>query len=187
MADSGDARVAFIGFGVRTYLTSSWPTVDLSVDAVRDIARDLAQAGVGTTMLDDPTTGQLAQLGPALAVAIQAATAEVPNALVVMWAGHAELVGDELRLILHDTVHADDGTKRLFDLALQAARTGARDILLLIDVCYAGAGLVDVLQGFSVAIEQALTTSSAKVWWGVVASAQAWEPARNGRPLGPVM
>jgi hypothetical protein len=178
MADEASVRLAVVAFGVGHY-AGAWKDVADSVQALRDLTGELQGRGIAAGLTEDPTSGDLFKLRPALEKAIRSATAEPPSALILLWAGHAEVWGTELRLILADTQTKEDGTPRLSDLAAQAAQSGARDILLLVDACYAGQGLGDALRAFQSVLEEGLAGTTG-LWWGVVTAAQPWEEARNG-------
>ena len=60
---------------------------------------------------------------------------------MVLWAGHADVYGGTLRLRTTDSRLPDVRDLPASELAVRAAGSGAGQVLLVIDACFAGAGL----------------------------------------------
>jgi tetratricopeptide (TPR) repeat protein len=97
-------------------------------------------------------------------------------AVLVLWSGHAELDAGRLHLIAHDTAKgsAVDLTPDWF--ADLVARTGATRFLLLLDTCFAGAGMVSAQH----IAQQVANRTNGRFWFGVMAAAHSFERARDG-------
>ncbi|WP_369258108.1 AAA family ATPase [Streptomyces sp. R35] len=100
---------------------------------------------------------------------------------IVLWSGHGQLRNDRLRLIVHDTLDIKDSeqTYGMDTLTSAALRSGADQILLLVDTCYSGAGVL-------ASLDEALADLAAKTlppgrsnWLGVVASCRPQEKAEG--------
>ena len=102
------------------------------------------------------------------------------GALILMWAGHGErTAGSSLHLVARNTRPRSVPVLTPELLAQLAARTGASQILLILDTCYSGGGAVPALE-VAEAVLAAVPPEAERVWFGVVTSAQALEKARDG-------
>ncbi|MGI8776360.1 MAG: AAA family ATPase [Acidimicrobiales bacterium] len=100
-------------------------------------------------------------------------------ALMVMWAGHGEQSATgTLRLITGDAYPNVNPSVTAEWLAAQAVYTGASQVLLVLDTCYAGQAIIDAAG--LVARLKANLGEPKPVWVGILASAQAYEQARDG-------
>src|SRR5262249_34225283 len=102
------------------------------------------------------------------------------GALILLWSGHGmPAVNGDLHLIGRNTISGAASVLRSGFVAELATKTGASQILLLFDTCYAGTG---VLSAATVArrVLQELPPNAERIWVGVVASALELQPARDG-------
>ncbi|MBL7253060.1 hypothetical protein [Paractinoplanes lichenicola] len=99
--------------------------------------------------------------------------------LILLWTGHGEIGPDgRLKLLVRTTDTADDEIATAGKLGEWATRTGARQVLVVVDTCYSGGGVVD-----AVAMADAVLAGRADTewaWFGVVAASRGDEPARSG-------
>src|SRR5262249_31111693 len=100
------------------------------------------------------------------------------DTLVVLWAGHAGVHGGTLRLQTTDSRLPDVRDLLASELAVRAAGSGAGQVLLIIDACFAGAGLGPALDG-AVSVLRA-DPPAGRVYAGVLVSCLAGEPAYDG-------
>ncbi len=98
------------------------------------------------------------------------------SCLIVLWSGHADRQPEGLHLIARNT--SKGGTRELTPeyLASRIARSGATQILLLLDTCYAGEGVLEAQH----VIAQIKLERSDTTWFGVLGSTLALERARDG-------
>jgi tetratricopeptide (TPR) repeat protein len=98
--------------------------------------------------------------------------------LIVIWIGHGEIgANHSLRLIGRSKVD-DVEVASAGELGEWAARTGAQQVLVVIDTCFSGGGVVDAVR-----LAEAVNSGRAspeKVWFGVLAACLGDEPARSG-------
>lgn len=104
---------------------------------------------------------------------------------VVLWSGHGVLDDRELRLIVRDTVDPEfDGEVHSANLlASTASLSGADQVLLLIDTCHAGAGVVPSLEKALGRLSQRNLPPGRWAWFGVIASCRPQEKAEAGGVL----
>ncbi len=99
------------------------------------------------------------------------------QAALVIWSGHAEVAGSDLRFAARDTLRAKDPDEAYdaSSLTYRALESGADQILVLIDTCFAGAVAPQALkQVLDRRAEQALGPGRS-AWLGILASCQADE------------
>ncbi|GIJ51648.1 hypothetical protein Val02_85340 [Virgisporangium aliadipatigenens] len=105
--------------------------------------------------------------------------------LIVVWSGHGANVQNELRFVTRDTKEpTQNGTYPPSALAELAVNSGAEQILLIVDTCYAGAGLVPVLSMADRMTDAAGQTPS--IWFGVLAATVSYTEAVEGALLSHV-
>ncbi|MDY0743312.1 AAA family ATPase [Paucibacter sp. R3-3] len=98
--------------------------------------------------------------------------------LILSWTGHG-LVDANNELRLQGTSGGFDvDVARASDLGEWAARTGARRVLVLIDTCFAGRGVIDAARVASAVSAGRRDPGSA--WFAVIAASLGDEPARSG-------
>lgn len=98
--------------------------------------------------------------------------------LIVLWTGHGVVEENRLKLKGPATDSADGNIVTAADLGGLAARTGATQILVVLDTCYSGRGVPAAL----VTVDAVLAGRAdlTGTWFGVVASARGDEPSRSG-------
>lgn len=112
------------------------------------------------------------------------------GSLIVMWTGHGRPDADEVYLIgapdpaggAAQPPATDPEVATPGELARWAARTGARQVFLLLDVCYAGGGVPDVIRRAAAVFNQRADTS--RDWFGVFAACRPDELALSGALAG---
>ncbi|MFJ4533350.1 tetratricopeptide repeat protein [Streptomyces nigrescens] len=100
---------------------------------------------------------------------------------VVLWSGHAGMSDGRLRLLTRDTTDVGDEEQTYSTelLAGAALRCGADQILLLIDTCHSGAGVLPAMHKAVQAWSQRTIPPGRSAWLGVVASCQCEELAHG--------
>ncbi|WP_407286220.1 tetratricopeptide repeat protein [Streptomyces sp. BP-8] len=100
---------------------------------------------------------------------------------VVLWSGHAELSHSALRLITRDTADIGDEEETYSTelLASAALRCGADQILLVVDTCHSGAGVLPALHKALRTWAERTLPEGRSAWLGVVASCQPEERAHG--------
>ncbi|MFD9373229.1 caspase family protein [Streptomyces sp. NPDC060020] len=167
-----------LGIVVENYrLSKKFRTLTGATTQMRELCALLEARGYTPTVLPDP--GQ-----PDIKAAVKdwatgRSAAQVRGPAVVLWSGHGVLDRQGLRLILHDTEDAryGDETYSAILLTEAAMRSGADQMLLLIDTCHAGAGVMESLDtAFDVLTAQNLPPGRS-TWLGVLASSRPQEKA----------
>ncbi|WP_127502348.1 AAA family ATPase [Actinoplanes solisilvae] len=99
--------------------------------------------------------------------------------LIVLWTGHGELGPDrQLKLLGRTTDTDDDEIATARKLGEWAARTGATQVLVVVDTCHSGGGVPDALAMADAVLAGRADPGAA--WFGVVAASRGDEPARSG-------
>ncbi|TXS50842.1 tetratricopeptide repeat protein [Streptomyces sp. t39] len=98
---------------------------------------------------------------------------------VVVWSGHAQVHDGRLHLITGDTEDPDDEEQvyRTELLTAAALRSGADQILLVVDTCHSGAGVLEPLRRAMEDFARTSLPEGRAQWLGVVASCQSGERA----------
>jgi hypothetical protein len=102
----------------------------------------------------------------------------VDGSLIVVWIGHGTVGADHTLRMLVRSKGDDVEVAKAGDLGEWVARTGARQILVVIDTCFSGAGIVDAAQ-LADAVNSG-RVSPEKTWFGAIAASLKDEPARSG-------
>ncbi|MEW1831422.1 ATP-binding protein, partial [Streptomyces sp. NPDC088196] len=166
-----------LGVAVRTYEAGQFRELPNAVKQLEELCTLLEGYGYTPTVVKDPGRDSLKGSVEEWRKGWEEGGSHGPA--IVVWSGHGVLQGQDLRLIVHDT-HAVDDEEQTYSARLltsAALRSGADQVLMLIDTCYAGAGVVESLQ-------KALFTWSARslpegrsTWLGVVASCRPQKKA----------
>ncbi|MFD4676127.1 hypothetical protein ACFWNN_40825 [Lentzea sp. NPDC058450] len=98
--------------------------------------------------------------------------------LIVLWTGHGVVEADRLKLIGPATAKTDGSVATAAELGEYAARTGASQVLVVLDTCYSGRGVPAALVTVDAVLAGRADLSG--TWFGVVASARGDEPSRSG-------
>ncbi|MER5934636.1 tetratricopeptide repeat protein [Streptomyces sp. NPDC002054] len=101
---------------------------------------------------------------------------------VVLWSGHGLLGADaELRLIVGDTRDPEDEEETYAARLLTAAALAGRadQVLMLIDTCYAGAGVMEALNKALGSLSGGSLPPDRAAWLGVIASCRPREQAEG--------
>src|SRR5262249_19544848 len=162
----------FVGIGVGTYEDPDLSELPRAIPDIKGLGALLGGAFT-VTELADPTKAEVEDR----LVALREAGAE-HDTLVVLWAGHADVYGGTLRLRTTDSRLPDVRDLPASELAVRAAGSGAGQVLLVIDVCFAGAGLGSALDA-AVSVLRA-DPPAGRVYAGVMVSCLAGEPAYDG-------
>ena len=168
-----------LGVAVRTYKAEQFPELPNAVQQLNELCALLKGYGYTPTVVEDPGRDSLKGSVEEWRKGWEESGSHGPA--IVVWSGHGVLQDQDLRLIVHDT-HAVDDEEQTYSARLltsAALRSGADQVLMLIDTCYAGAGVVESLQ-------KALFTWSARslpegrsTWLGVVASCRPQKKAEG--------
>ena len=101
------------------------------------------------------------------------------GSLVLLWNGHGEFGPDgQLRLMGRSSETSDAALATAAQLGEWAARTGAAQVLVIVDTCYSGSGVVSTLEMANAVIAGRANPGGA--WFGVLAASQRDELARSG-------
>lgn len=171
-----DAKRLYVGVGVGTYSDPAFSKLPNAVEDVRKLGSYLQEhRDYRAEPILDPTEDAARS---ALKRHLETNALPPGSALVFLWAGHGETAPEALHLIATDTKKgaAPDLTPKF--LASVIARCGATQALLLLDTCFSGTGVIDVLLG----IDQVWCECGDKLAWvGVLSSTLDFERARDGR------
>ncbi|MGW6208528.1 tetratricopeptide repeat protein [Streptomyces sp. NPDC055089] len=112
---------------------------------------------------------------------------------LVIWSGHGVRAEEQLRLVLSDLKPADDPGQRkarllrhgvTADLLVSdAIASGAEQVLVIIDACYAGGGVVPGLGTALRRWEEESAPPGHTKWLGIMASCQSHETSDGSGPL----
>jgi tetratricopeptide (TPR) repeat protein len=102
----------------------------------------------------------------------------VDGSLILVWIGHGAVGADHTLRMLVRSGQDDVQAAKAGDLGEWAARTGARQSLVVIDTCFSGTGVVEAAR-LADAVNSG-RASPGKAWFGVVAASLGDEPARSG-------
>ncbi|MGP3685533.1 tetratricopeptide repeat protein [Streptomyces sp. IBSNAI002] len=156
---------------------AKFPALTGATAQMRELCALLETRGYTPTVLPDP--GQPDLVPAVKGWATGRGTDRLRGPAVILWSGHGVLDRQELRLVLHDTEDAryGDETYSANLLTEAALRSGADQMLLLIDTCHAGAGVMESLDtAFSRLTSQNLPPGRSG-WLGVLASSRPQEKA----------
>lgn len=166
----------FVGVAVSTYDYATFAALPQTVSGVNRVGEILSayyQVDVLSDLLESEARATLRRL-------LAQNCLPTGGALIVLWSGHGAPIKDVLHLIMRDT--QPGSTTPEVDssfVASLATGTGANQILLLFDTCYAGAGVVSAVT-VARRVLQELPPNAERIWIGVVASALDLQPARDG-------
>jgi tetratricopeptide (TPR) repeat protein len=167
----------FFGVGTTTYNNPAFIELPHAADDVRRVGERFAEESFETSVtLDQPKLVIQEVLDDELTVDRLPAGAP----LVVLWSGHAapNLALDTVLLFSTDDTPQTATAMTLAQVAASAARTGASQILIMVDACYAGQSVIDAATVCD-RVASALPDQQGR-WTGVIASSQNYERAVDG-------
>ncbi|ABK98753.1 AAA family ATPase [Pelobacter propionicus] len=168
-------KALFVGIGVGTY--DHFNPLPKAISEVNDLAGILENRGYNVKVIVDPDTPKgISELKTALPKEHFGRG----GSLVVLWSGHGETTPEgALHLVPTDAEPGDAPQLTSDYLAGLAARTGANQIMLVLDTCFSGSGIIAA--GTVVdKVQRELPPGNPHVWVGVVASALDYERSKDG-------
>jgi tetratricopeptide (TPR) repeat protein len=106
---------------------------------------------------------------------LKALADERATALVLVWSGHGRAEGGQLLLRTRESAGELEAT----EVIRHCVRSGAAQLLFLIDSCHAGQAVVDAARVASELLAE-YPPDKERVWFGIVVSCRAAEQARDG-------
>ncbi|MBT1189832.1 tetratricopeptide repeat protein, partial [Streptomyces sp. CJ_13] len=178
-----EIRGTALGVVVENYQSDGFRQLTGATAQMRELCELLEERGYGTTVVEDPEWSAVSRPLGDWARNWRATGGHGPA--VVLWSGHGVLDDRELRLIVRDTVDPEfDGEVHSANLlASTASLSGADQVLLLIDTCHAGAGVVPSLEKALGRLSQRNLPPGRWAWFGVIASCRPQEKAEAGGVL----
>ncbi|EDX26256.1 peptidase C14 [Streptomyces sp. Mg1] len=178
-----EIRGTALGVVVENYQSGRFRQLTGATEQMRELCELLEERGYGTTVVEDPECSAVNKPLGDWARSWRATGGHGPA--VVLWSGHGVLDDGELRLIVRDTVDPEfDGEVHSANLlASTASLSGADQVLLLIDTCHAGAGVVPSLEKALGRLSQRNLPPGRWAWFGVIASCRPQEKAEAGGVL----
>ena len=164
----------FVGVGVGEY-DKGHPRLDRAVPDVEAVA-GLLEAWFDCTVLRDPGEDEARSYLRDL----RGSLPEGGGCLVLLWSGHAiPSPADGLRLLARDSGDYDnDGLGAGSDVAASCARSGASQLLLVVDTCFSGEAVA--AGELAALIMRRSPPEGEHVWVGVLTSCLPEEAARDG-------
>ncbi len=168
----------YVGVGVGAYEHhDKYPLLEKAVPEVEDVSRILAEYGYNVHVFKDPDRSVVADKLDDL---LQQDVLRSGGSLVILWSGHGEPAAKGgLNLIARNTKPGSAALLTPEYLADLAARTGANQILLILDTCFSGGGVMPATV-VADAVLRELPPDAKRVWIGVVASTMDFERAKDG-------
>ncbi|MFE3792400.1 caspase family protein, partial [Streptomyces goshikiensis] len=175
-----EIRGAALGVVVENYQSGRFPQLTGATAQMRELCELLEERGYGTTVVEDPEWNDVNKPLGGWARNWRATGGHGPA--VVLWSGHGVLDDGELRLIMRDTVDPEFvGEVHPANLLVSTAlHSSADQMLLLIDTCHAGAGVVPSLKKALDRLSQRNVPPGRSAWFGVIASCRPQEKAEAG-------
>ncbi len=166
----------FLGIGVSSYDAGTLPALPHAVADVQTLACYLkAERGFQAEPVTDPTEDEARA---ALKQQLKKDSLPRGSAVVLLWSGHGELLPEGgLHLIARNTERGAAPELTAGHLASYLARCGATQVLLLLDTCFSGSG---VLEAQRVVDQVQRECTPHQVWFGVLAASRDFERARDG-------
>ena len=172
-----EARRLFFGVGVGTYDNPAAFAPLKAAEEVGEVAQVLA--GYGYAVTPSPPHPGLADANQLLDDLDEAALPP-GSCLVVLWAGHGEISTEGgLHLVSRDSRPGQRRQITSRQLVEAAVRSGASQILVLLDTCFAEAGAMEALD-LARRVEESLPSDGSRRWIGILPAALAYERARDG-------
>jgi tetratricopeptide (TPR) repeat protein len=159
----------FVGVGIDQYDDKTLDKLTYAVAEVEAVADLLKRDFVGEPVSADDVTAD------GIRSELMALADEGAGVLVLVWAGHAEVEGKQLLLKTRDF----RGEIELNEVVRRCFRSGANQLLFVIDACHAGAGLADAHE-VAQALNDSFASDGKRRWFGFVVSCRPAESARDG-------
>jgi tetratricopeptide (TPR) repeat protein len=99
-----------------------------------------------------------------------------PDSLILVWAGHGEVEGSQLLLRTRD----QHGELDVNEIVRRCVRSGAPQLLIVIDTCYAGAGVDDAASVAAAIRAEQAQQADERVWFGILVSCGTLQTAKDG-------
>ncbi|MCJ1681448.1 tetratricopeptide repeat protein, partial [Streptomyces sp. APSN-46.1] len=172
-----EIRGTALGIVVENYQKTRFRTLTGATGQMRELCSLLEERGYEQRVVPDPPYDPLrAQLKNWGA---DWAESGGHGPAVILWSGHGVLDADSLHLVVHDTddpeYAADTFSANLLTEA--ALRSKADQMLLIIDTCHAGAGVVESLKTALGKLSMRNLPPGRSPWLGVIASCRPQEEA----------
>lgn len=177
MADDDHGQLAIVCIAMASYKHAGYDELPNTGQLLEDVACELS-----ATRSDFILDSTIAQLPSELATALPPDSLN-GDRLIVVWSGHGVVSpANKLLLVAHDTDQPTlNATYEPAALAELAAMTGAKQILIVFDTCYSGAGVLPALAQVSLVKDASMSDG---VWVGLLAAAQSYGKASEGALLG---
>ncbi|MCX5364184.1 tetratricopeptide repeat protein [Streptomyces sp. NBC_00124] len=176
----GRIQGTVLGVVVRRYESGQFRELAKATEQLNELCTLLEGYGYAPTVVEDPSRGSLRGSVEGWRKGWEEGGAHGPA--IVVWSGHGVLDGDrDLRLVMHDT-HDTEDEEQTYSARLltnAALRSRADQVLMLIDICYSGAGVVESLQQALSAWSVRSLPQGQATWLGVVASCRPQEEAQG--------
>ena len=171
------------GIVVGAYENDGFEPMPLAREQMDGLATLLEGFGYSASVVENPSRASIQPTVDAWETHWRAGRTHKPA--IVLWSGHGLEADGDLRLILADTGDPSReghtyATKLLGEAALAS---GADQVLLLIDTCHSGAGVIDPLQKALTAWAKKNLPGTRTQWLGIIAASQAPEKAAGGGAL----
>ncbi len=165
----------YVGVGIGTY--DNYGTLPQAVSQVVDVAGVFKGYGYEVRVIKDLSRGNTI---PQLDEKLPPDVMPRGGCLVILWSGHGEPTSTgELHLIARDTARRQEAAITAERVTGMAARTGAGQILLILDTCHSGTGALSAADVADRVLRE-VPPDSPRVWFGVVASAMDFERSKDG-------
>ncbi|MEU2395892.1 tetratricopeptide repeat protein, partial [Streptomyces sp. NPDC007369] len=172
-----EVRGTALGIVVEHYENPKFPTLKGATAQMEELCTLLQARGYTPTVVRDPVRAALWDHAKGWAREWSETGGHGPA--VILWSGHGELDGQELRLVMPDTdnpkLASDTNSANL--LAEAAILSKADQTLLIIDTCHAGAGVIESLQSATNRLSERNLPQNRSSWLGVIASCRPQEKA----------
>ncbi len=175
-AERARARL-YVGVGIRDYDDSAFEALPRAPEDVRALGASLRALAYDTETLCEPTDRNA--IRDWLDRALAPAALRAGDALIVLWCGHAEPAAEGLSLVARNTRRAAAPWLTSRNLAGVAARSGASQILVILDTCYSGSDVPEALKVANDVLDE-LAGDRRLTWTGVLTSTAPLELAREG-------
>ncbi|MEU6863671.1 caspase family protein [Streptomyces sp. NPDC046876] len=174
---TAEIRGTALGIVVEHYENPRFRTLTGATGQMRELCSLLEARGFAPTVLPDPRQAALRVAVKDWAKDWNATGGRGPA--VILWSGHGVRDEQDLRLVVHDTDDPayGDETYSANLLTEAALRSKADQMLLLIDTCHAGAGVLESLETAFGKLSGRNLPPGRSAWLGVLASSRPQEKA----------